>query len=159
MLAFRLLLLSIIGVVLVYTGLVISAHGWRFLPVFFGDMAAMTWAGQFNLDFSCFLLLSGLWLAWRNHFTPVGLTLGALALIGGAPFVAAYLLITSIRTNGDVKVLLLGKVRASPKSGDPTFSLQSAATPCTRFGATEHGDAPLAAITAHVPQAASVQSP
>jgi hypothetical protein len=113
MLAFRLLLLSIIGTVLVYTGLVISAHGWGFLPVFFGDVAAVTWAGQFNLDFSCFLLLSGLWLAWRHHFTPVGLALGALALVGGAPFVAAYVLITSIQTNGDVKVLLLGQARAS----------------------------------------------
>ena len=113
MIAFRLLLISMIGTVLVYTGFVISAHGWGFLPIFFGDMAAMTWAGQFNLDFSCFLLLSGLWLAWRNHFTAVGLALGAFALVGGAPFVAAYLLITSIQVNGDIKVLLLGQLRGS----------------------------------------------
>jgi hypothetical protein len=113
MFAFRILLSSIIGVVLAYTGVVIAAEGWGFFAVFFGDIAAMNWAGQFNLDFSCFLLLSGLWLAWRNHFTPVGLVLGAFALVGGSPFVAAYLLITSIQTNGDVKVLLLGKARAS----------------------------------------------
>ncbi len=112
MFAFRILLISIIGVVLAYTGLVIAANGWGFFPVFFGDIAAMNWAGQFNLDFSCFLLLSGLWLAWRNQFTPVGLVLGAFALVGGAPFVAAYLLITSFQANGDVKVLLLGKARA-----------------------------------------------
>jgi hypothetical protein len=113
MLAFRILLISIIGVVFAYTGLVIAANGWGFFPVFFGDIAAMNWAGQFNLDFSCFLLLSALWLAWRNHFTPVGLILGVFALVGGSPFVAAYLLITSYQTDGDVKALLLGKTRAS----------------------------------------------
>jgi hypothetical protein len=113
MIAFRLLLVLIITTVLIYTGLVVSAHGWQFLPVFFGDLAAVTWAGQFNLDFSCFLLLAGLWLAWRNHFTPVGLLLGVLTLIGGAPFFATYLLITSFQANGDMKTILLRRARAS----------------------------------------------
>lgn len=113
MLAFRILLLSIVGTVLVYTGGVISKHGWGFFSIFFADMAAMTWPGQFNLDFSCLLLLSGLWLAWRHHFTAPGLALGLAALVGGAPLLCTYLLVASVRAQGDVKVLLLGPVRAA----------------------------------------------
>lgn len=37
-----------------------ASHAWNLFPVFFGDIAAMTWAGQFNADFTGFLLLSGL---------------------------------------------------------------------------------------------------
>ena len=57
---------------------------------------AMTWAGQFNMDFTCFLLLSGLWLAWRHAFSPSGIVLGVVGL----------------DARGDVKVLVLGRVRA-----------------------------------------------
>jgi hypothetical protein len=39
-------------------------------------MAAMTWPGQFNFDFLCFLTLSGLWLAWRHHFSLGGACIG-----------------------------------------------------------------------------------
>lgn len=112
MLAFRVLLASIVGIVLVYTGLVGAAQGWNFMPVFFQDIIAMTWPGQFNLDFSCLLILSGLWLAWRHQFSALGIALGVLALVGGSPLLCTYLLIASIKANGDVKVLLLGSARA-----------------------------------------------
>ena len=82
-------------------------------PVFFGDVAAMGWAGQFNLDFGCLLVLSGLWLAWRNHFSPAGLVLGVLGSVGGTLVLAPYLLFASIQAKGDVEVLLLGPVRAA----------------------------------------------
>lgn len=113
MLAFRTLLVLMIGVVLVYTGVVGATHGWRLLPVFFGDIAAMTWPGQFNLDFSCMLVFSGLWLAWRHHFTPAGLALGLLGAAGGTLVLAPYLLVASVQAQGDSKVLLLGKRRAA----------------------------------------------
>ena len=113
MLAFRTLLVLMIGVVLVYTGVVGATHGWRLLPVFFGDIAAMTWPGQFNLDFGCMLVFSGLWLAWRHHFTPAGLALGLLGAVGGTLVLAPYLLVASVQAQGDVKVLLLGKRRAT----------------------------------------------
>ena len=80
MLAFRVSLTSIVGIVLVYTGLVGATQGWNFMPVFFQYIIAMTWPGQFNLDFSCLLILSGLWLAWRHQFSALGLGLGVLAL-------------------------------------------------------------------------------
>ena len=76
MIAFRILLIVIIIGIISYTGIVGFNHGWNLLPIFFGDMSAMTWAGQFNFDFMCFLTLSGLWLAWRHHFSLSGFVHG-----------------------------------------------------------------------------------
>ena len=76
--AFRILLAIVIISIIGFTGIVIFNHGWNLLPIFFGDMEAMTWPGQFNFDFMCFLVLSALWLAWRHHFPPGGLALGVL---------------------------------------------------------------------------------
>lgn len=111
MAAFRILLVVFIVAIIGYTGVVVSKHGWNLLPIFFGDIAAMTWPGQFNFDFLCFLILSGLWIAWRHHFSPIGLVLGAIGFFGGIMFIAPYLLIAGFRANGDVKILFLGKCR------------------------------------------------
>lgn len=78
-------------------------------------MAAMTWPGQFNLDFFCFLLLSGLWLAWRHDFSPAGLALGLVALFGGMLFLSAYLLIATGTAAGDIRKIMLGERRAAAK--------------------------------------------
>jgi len=110
--AFRILLAIFIIAIISFTGVVISNHGWNLLPIFFGDIAAMTWPGQFNFDFMCFLILSGLWLAWRHHFSVGGIALGVVGVFGGIMLLASYLLIASYKANGDVKILLLGKVRA-----------------------------------------------
>jgi hypothetical protein len=95
-------------VVAAYTGVVVARHGLGFLPVFFGDIAAVGWAGQFNLDFLCMLLLAALWVAWRHRFSAGGLALAVAAVFGGAPFLCVYLLIESMRLRGDVGALLLG---------------------------------------------------
>jgi hypothetical protein len=110
--AFRVLLVIFIVSIIIFTGVVIVNHGWKLLPIFFGDISAMTWPGQFNFDFMCFLILSGVWLAWRHHFSVGGLVLGVVGVFGGIMLLAPYLLIASYKANGDVKVLLLGKVRA-----------------------------------------------
>lgn len=110
--AFRTLLLIMMAVLFAYTGIVGLHHGWNLFPVFFGDIVAMTWPGQFNLDFTCLLLFSGLWLAWRHHFSPTGLALGLLGVVGGTAVLAPYLLWASYRADGDMKVLLLGGARA-----------------------------------------------
>jgi len=110
--AFRILLGVIFVCIIIYTSIVGINHGWNLFPVFFGDMAAMTWVGQFNLDFMGFLTLSGLWLAWRHHFSPGGLALGMRGFFGGMSVLAPYLLFASYKAKGDMKVLLLGKVRA-----------------------------------------------
>ena len=109
---FRLFLLALIAVIAVYTGFVVAEHGLGLLPIFFGDMAAMTWPGQFNLDFFTFLLMSGLWMAWRNRFSPLGLFLGVVAVFGGMPFLAASLLYLSFKHDGDMAKILLGPSRA-----------------------------------------------
>jgi hypothetical protein len=109
--AFRALLAVIFGVIVVYTAIVVANHGFGLFPVFFGDMAEMGWPGQFNLDFMGFLVLSGLWLAWRHEFSPAGLVLGVLGFFGGAPVLTAYLFFASRQTD-DWAELLLGKARA-----------------------------------------------
>jgi hypothetical protein len=113
MTAFRILLTTMIASLLSYTGIVGVKHGWNLFPVFFGDMAAMTWPGQFNFDFMCLLMFSGLWIAWRHHFSSRGLVLGVLGVFGGTMMLAPYLLIVSFKAKGDMKVILLGPVRAT----------------------------------------------
>ena len=108
---FRLLLISIFTAITLYTAVVIANHGLNLLPVFFGDMAALAWPGQFNLDFMCMLGLSGLWVAWRHRFSGAGIALGVLAFFGGALFLSVYLLVESFRAQGNVAALLLGQRR------------------------------------------------
>lgn len=96
-----------------YTLVVGFNHGWNLLPIFFSNITEMTWSGQFNLDFTTFLGLSGIWVAWRHQFTGGAIALGVVAFFGGMMFLAPYLLWASARAGGDAKVLLLGKERAS----------------------------------------------
>jgi len=110
---FRLLLITIIAVVGAYTTITIANHGMGLYPIFFGDMMDMTWCGQFNLDFLCFLIFSGFWVAWRHEFTVAGLVLGFAAFNLGAPFLAGYLLVVSYQTKGDIAAMALGPARAT----------------------------------------------
>ena len=110
---FRLFLVAVIAIVGAYTTVTIANHGMGLYPIFFGDIAAMAWPGQFNLDFLCFLIMSGVWVAWRHAFSATGLVLGFAAFNLGAPFLAAYLLVESYRNNGDSAAILLGKARAA----------------------------------------------
>ncbi len=108
---FRGILILMTICIFIITGIVSFNHGWNLLPIFFGDMFSLTWPGQFNFDFMCFLILSGLWVSWRNNFSFLGSILGIAAIFGGIMFLAPYLLIESFRSNGDFKLLLLGKSR------------------------------------------------
>lgn len=112
---FRLFLGVILASLIIYTLIVIYHHGMGLLPIFFGDMIAMTWPGQFNFDFFGFLLLSGLWVSWRNNFTVTGFMLGLLAVFGGILFLSAYLLWLTFKTNGDMQRLMLGDIRAEQR--------------------------------------------
>ena len=110
---FRTLLVVIFICIFGYTAIVAANHGFGLLAVFFGDIVAMGWPGQFNVDFTSFLTLSALWLAWRHHFSPVGIALGMLGFFGGGLFLSVYLFLASFSAKGDMKELLLGKVRAN----------------------------------------------
>jgi len=107
MIVLRLVLAAHLAALSVYTAVVVANHGWNLFPAFFGDMAAMGWAGQFNLDFTGFLILSALWTAWRNAFSGAGLLLAVVAFFGGMVFLAIYLLILSFSAR-DIGELLLG---------------------------------------------------
>ena len=105
---FRIFLGLMFVALLIYTIVVSAEHGMGLLPIFFGDIAAMGWPGQFNADFLCMLILSGLWLAWRHQFSAAGIVLGLCGLFGGALFLTLYLLIQSFRVEQRWEVLLLG---------------------------------------------------
>lgn len=107
MLILRTFLVIHLAVLTGYTLVVIQNHGMNLLPVFFGDMAAIAWPGQFNLDFLGFLVLSALWTAWRNGFSALGLVLAVIAFFGGMAFLSTYLLILSLGTTS-IRDMLLG---------------------------------------------------
>lgn len=108
MLILRLILILLTINILIYTAITGSNHGWNLVPIFFSDIAAMGWPGQFNTDFLSFLILSMSWTMWRNNFSPVGLGLGVAALFGGIMFLAPYLLFLSFQANGNIKTVMLG---------------------------------------------------
>ena len=103
----RIVLVIHLAILTAYTAIVIGNHGWNLMPVFFGDMALMGWPGQFNLDFIGFLMLSALWTAWRNNFSPLGLALAVVAFFGGMMFLSIYVLILSL-TARDIQDIVLG---------------------------------------------------
>ncbi|MEO1552897.1 MAG: hypothetical protein AAFR82_03105 [Pseudomonadota bacterium] len=109
----RLFALIFLVILSVYTGIVIANHGANLVPVFFNDMTAMAWPGQFNLDFMGFLILSALWVGWRHEYSATGWLLTPLALFGGMLFLTIYILVISFRVNGDLKALLLGEGRVA----------------------------------------------
>ena len=112
MAAFRVILVLLFLWVVVYTIPVLAEFGLAPLfPTFFGDMAALTWPGQFNADFFGFLILSATWVAWRNHFSPLGIGLAVVALVGGIPFLTTYLFIMSFKVNDDLRLLIMGPGR------------------------------------------------
>lgn len=94
---------------LIYTSLVIKNHGYNLLPVFISNINAINWSGQFNLDFNCYLILSGLWIMWRSLFSTKGILIGLAAMILGIVFLAPYLLFLLKTEGSDLKKVLLGK--------------------------------------------------
>jgi hypothetical protein len=115
MTSFRILLVVLWLGIAGYTSIVIANHGLGLLEVFFGDIAAMGWPGQFNVDFMSLLALAALWVAWRHRFSGAGLGFGVLAFFGGGLFLTAYLLIVSVLARGDLTEVLLGKARAASR--------------------------------------------
>lgn len=109
--AFRTLLVLMTIGILAYTLMTGINHGWNLFPFFLGEILALTWSGQFNVDFTCFLILAGVWIAWRHHFSPGGIALGLIGTVGGIMVVAPYLLFATFQTRGDMGAILLGNKR------------------------------------------------
>jgi hypothetical protein len=113
----RVLLVVFCLVVTGYTVVAIGNQGWNLYAYYFSNLAEMGWSGQFNTDFTTYLMLSGLWLAWRHHFSGVGLLIGFAGSMLGMPFLSAYLLIVMAKDKPDMAELLLGKARAAALKG------------------------------------------
>lgn len=95
--------------ILGYTIIAISNDGWNLVPIFIGSLISMTWQGQFNADFVCYLMLSALWIAWRHNFSNGGIVMALAASLCGMLFFAAYLFVQAGKANNDLVTLLLGQ--------------------------------------------------
>ena len=94
---------------LVYTVYVVHSEGWTLFQIFTGNISAFNWDGQFNLDFSCYLTLSGLWIVWRNRFSNFSIVMAAIAMIIGIMAFAPYLLYLLAIEKGDLRQVFLGE--------------------------------------------------
>ena len=94
---------------IVYSLIAANKEGWSLFNIFTENVASLNWNGQFNLDFSSYLLLSGLWIMWRNKFTISSMIIGVIAMIAGIVVFAPYLLYLLIIEKGDLKKLLVGE--------------------------------------------------
>lgn len=92
----------------VYTFLTIGKEGWNLFPIITSNISSMTWSGQFNADFSCYLLLSGMWIMWRNKFSSSSIIISLAAMIIGIMVFAPYLIYLTIKEKGDLRKVLLG---------------------------------------------------
>lgn len=102
-----LLILQTIGL-WIYTFFVFKSEGSDLFNVFTKNIFSMNWSGQFNLDFVCYLILSGIWIVWRNKFNFKSVLTGLLAMILGIIFFAPYLLWLTKKENGNIKHILIG---------------------------------------------------
>jgi hypothetical protein len=102
-----LLIVQTIGL-LIYTLFAFQTEGADLFSVFTHNVLSLNWSGQFNLDFLCYLALSGFWIMWRNKFTTKSIILGLLAMVLGILMFAPYLLWLTNRENGNIKRVLIG---------------------------------------------------
>jgi hypothetical protein len=93
---------------LAYTFIAFQKEGAGLFSVFLDNIKSLTWTGQFNLDFLCYLMLSGLWIMWRNKFSGKSIFVGIFAMIFGIVFFAPYLLWLLYKENGDLRRVLVG---------------------------------------------------
>lgn len=102
-----LLIVQVIGLG-IYTFIAYSANGADLFSVFIHNITSLNWSGQFNLDFLCYLVLSGLWIMWRRMFNINSVLIGTCAMILGILFFAPYLIWLMNKEKGDLKRVLIG---------------------------------------------------
>ena len=105
----KVLLIGQTLLLLVYTILAAQNDSVNLFTVFLTNIQSLNWNGQFNLDFSCYLMLSGLWMMWRNRFSAQSILLGLAAMIIGIIFFAPYLLYQIMKEKGNLQKVLVGE--------------------------------------------------
>ena len=108
---FRVLLIAMAVIIFAFTALAVQDGGFDFVTPFVAPILAGRWQGQFNVDFSLYLVLSGAWMAWRSGFSRGGIALGLFAPWFGMAFFAPYLLYLTVQKPRSLEHVLLG-VRA-----------------------------------------------
>ncbi len=108
MTGFRLLLIFFFVVIAAYTAVTMANYGTNFLNVAISLALSGTWPGQFAVDFSMYLILSALWIAWRGDFGPASLLMAAVAGVLGMLVFAPYLIWCLHKSKGDIRQFLLG---------------------------------------------------
>ena len=105
---FRYALIAMTVLIVAFTVAAIANGGINLITPFMTPILALSWQGQFNIDFACYLVLSGIWMAWRGGFSKGSIALGVLAPPLGILFFAPYLIYLVSRSNDDPRQLLLG---------------------------------------------------
>ena len=108
MTGFRYILIAMTALIVAFTVAAVANGGINLITPFFTPIVALSWQGQFNIDFTCYLVLSGLWMAWRGGFTSGSIVLGIIAPPLGILVFAPYLLYLVGESNGDPRRFLLG---------------------------------------------------
>jgi hypothetical protein len=101
------LLVSAVAIFLL-TYVVTASHGFNWPAMAIGDIFALNWRSQFNVDFIVHLLLLATWISWREGFTAKGFVFGFLSIVMGGMFGFPYILYATYVAKGDPKALLLG---------------------------------------------------
>lgn len=104
----RTIFISFTAIIWIYSIYTISQHGIWYLPVYFETVFSGDWTGQFTIDFSLYLALSALWIAWRSGFTVTSFVMAGIAAFLGMLVFAPYLMYLHYKTKGDVCALVLG---------------------------------------------------
>ena len=103
------ILITLILLGLIGYGLILILDGrFDFVTPFLTTIPALTWQGHINLDFLSYLVVAGVWIAWRSGFTPASNLLGVLSVLSGMLFFAPYLLYQISSSGNDPRKLLLG---------------------------------------------------
>jgi hypothetical protein len=92
----------------VYTAFAVKHEGWSLFQILTDNISAFNWEGQFSLDFSCYLTLSGLWIMWRNQFSFSSIIIAIFAMTIGIIVFAPYLLYLLTIEKGDLRKVLVG---------------------------------------------------
>ncbi len=95
-----------------YTLVAFTKEGADLFSVFLSNLSSFTWNGQFNLDFGCYLMLSGLWIMWRDRFSSKAIIVAVAAMILGIIFFAPYLLYLLRVNGGNWRMVFLGRQSA-----------------------------------------------
>ncbi len=102
-----LLIIQTIGI-LAYTLIVFQNDGFNFLMRAQEFALSMKWMGQFALDFQCYLILSGIWIMWRDRFSGRSILIALMAMTLGILVFAPYILYLITKEKGDLKAVLVG---------------------------------------------------